>query len=142
MQRLALILSVIAGVLMSASAAMADDLRGPGGFSPQESSPANGGINLPSTTGQGSGGTATKLSPPVRNEIVTIFRNHRVADMQLDVPVRVGAQISADVNSYPVPKDVADVVPAWRGYNYIMSGGEILIVDPSAHTIVAVIVNQ
>lgn len=142
MQRLSFKLSVIAGVLMSASAVLADDLRGPGGFSPQESSPVNGGINLPNTTGQGSAGSATKLSPTTRNQIVTIFRDHRVAAVQFDIPVRVGARISANVQSYPVPKDVADVVPGWRGYNYVMSGGETLIVDPATHAIVAIVVNR
>lgn len=142
MQRLALILSATAAVLTSVSIAMADDLRGPVGFSPQESSPANGGINLPATTGQGSATGATRLSPATRNEIVTIFRDHRVATAQLDRPVRAGAQIAADVHSYPVPKDVIDLVPQWRGYNYIMSGDETLIINPATRAIVAIVVNQ
>lgn len=144
MQRLTLKLSVIAGVLMSASAsvAVADDLRGPAGFSPQESSSANGGINLPATTGQGSAAGATKLSPATRNQIVTIFREHRVAAAQIDRPVRAGAQIPADVHSYPVPKDVVDVVSQWRGSNYIMSGDETLVINPATHAIVAIVVNQ
>ncbi|HEX5213673.1 MAG TPA: DUF1236 domain-containing protein [Pseudolabrys sp.] len=142
MQQLTLKFSIIAGVLMSASAALADDLRGPAGFSPQESSPANGGINLPSTTGQGSAAGATRLSPATRNEIVTIFRDHRVASAQLDRPVRAGAQIPTDMHSYPVPKEVADVVPQWRGYNYIMSGDETLVVDPATRAIVAIVVNR
>lgn len=142
MQRLTFKLSIIAGVLMSASATLADDLRGPAGFSPQESSAANGGINLPTTTGQGSAGSVTKLSPTTRNQIVTIFRDHRVGAAQLDSPVRVGARIPANIQIYPVPKDVTDVVAEWRGYNYIMSGDETLIVDPATRAIVAIVVNR
>jgi hypothetical protein len=56
--------------------------------------------------------------------------------------VHAGAQIPADVHSYPVPKDVVDVVSQWRGYNYIMSGDETLVINPATHAIVAIVVNQ
>jgi hypothetical protein len=52
----------------------------------------------------------------------------------------VGARVPPDVHYYPVPTDVADVYPQWRGYDYIMAGDEILIIDPHAHEIVAILV--
>ena len=45
-------------------------LRGPDGFTPQESSPTNGGINVRSTTGQGPAASAAKLLAEQRSKIV------------------------------------------------------------------------
>jgi Protein of unknown function (DUF1236) len=114
------------------------DLRGPDGFTPQESSPANGGINVRSTTGQGPAASARKLSAEQRNKIVGIFHEHKVAPARLDTPVHLGVQVPQDVKHYPVPPDVVEIHPRWRGYNYILVANEILIIDPGTREIVEI----
>ena len=116
------------------------DQRASGGFSPQETSPANGSINVRSTTGQSSAASTTELSSEQRSKIATIFRQHKVGSVDLDIPVRLGAQVPPSVHYYPVPTDVVEVYPEWRGYDYIMVGDETLIIDPHTHEIVAILV--
>ena len=113
-------------------------LRGPDGFTPQESSPANGGINVPSTTGQGPAASATKLSAEQRSRITGIFREHTVAPAKLNMPVHLGVQIPRDLQYYPVPPDVVEIHPQWRSYNYILVANEILIIDPGSREIVEI----
>ena len=95
-------------------------LGGLRGVTPQESSPTNGGINVRNATGQGPAASAAKLLAEQR-KIVGIFREHKVAPARLDAPVHLGAQITQDMKTYPVLRDVVEIYPEWRGYNYIRS---------------------
>jgi uncharacterized protein DUF1236 len=115
-----------------------ESLRGPDGFTPQESSPANGGINVRSTTGQGSAASVSKLSDEQRSRIVSIFHDHKVAPANLGTPVHLGVQVPQSEKNYPVPPDVVEINPEWRGYNYIQIANEILIIDPGTREIVEI----
>ena len=90
------------------------------------------------TTGQGAAGAA-KLSTEQRTKITTIFHRHKVAPVHLNVAVRVGTRIPASVHFYPLPVEVVDIYPEWRGYDYILVGDEIVVVDPRTHEIVAIL---
>ncbi|HZP69184.1 MAG TPA: DUF1236 domain-containing protein [Pseudolabrys sp.] len=114
------------------------DLRGPDGFTPQESSPANGGLNVRSTTGQGAA-SAPRLSAEQRSKIVGIFREHKVTPAKLDRPVHPGLQIPQDIRFYPLPPDVVEICPQWRDHNFIQVANEILIIDPGTREIVEII---
>ena len=115
-----------------------ESLRGPDGFTPQESSPANGGISVRRTTGQGSAASVSKLSDEQRSRIVSIFHDHIVAPANLGTPVHLGVQVPQSVKNYPVPPDVVEIYPKWRGYNYIQVANEILIIDPGTREIVEI----
>jgi hypothetical protein len=52
--------------------------------------------------------------------------------------VHVGATVPTSVHFYPVPTEVVEVYPEWRGYDYILVGDQIVIVDPRSHEIVAI----
>jgi len=91
------------------------------------------------TTAQGSIASGAKLSSEQRGRITTIFHHHRVAPAHLNVSVRVGVRVPASVHFYPVPAEVIEIYPEWRGYDYILVGDQILIVDPQTHEIVAVL---
>ena len=91
------------------------------------------------TVGQGAAAGAANLSSTQRTKITTIIRQHKVQPTHLDISVRVGARIPESVHFYPLPVEVVDVYPAWRGYDYILVGDEIIVVDPHNHTIVAVL---
>jgi len=55
------------------------------------------------------------------------------------VSVSVGTRIPTSVHLYPVPVQVIEVYPAWRGFNYILVGDQIIVVDPRTHEIVAIL---
>ena len=95
-------------------------------------------IEQRSTTGQGAAGAA-KLSSEQRTKITTIFRSHKVAPVHLDVSIAVGTRIPEHVHFYPLPVEVVAIYPEWRGYDYILVGDEILVVDPRSHEIVAIL---
>jgi uncharacterized protein DUF1236 len=134
------------------------DQRGPGS-APRESSPANGGKNLKSnsenspaapstksttegqrstTTGQGAAGSA-KLTTEQRTKITSIIKQQKVERVNLNVSVSVGTRIPASVHLYPLPQEVIVIYPEWRGYDYILVGDQIVIIDPRTHEIVAIV---
>ncbi len=53
--------------------------------------------------------------------------------------VRVGASLPADVVINPLPETIVELVPAFRGYDYIVVNDEIVIIDPSTRQVVEII---
>jgi hypothetical protein len=90
------------------------------------------------TTGQGAGVSA-KLSSEQRSKIGTLLRARKVEPAHLTVSVNVGTRIPESVHSYPLPSEVVEIYPEWRGYDYIMIGAQVLVVDPQTREIVAII---
>ena len=59
----------------------------------------------------------------------------------MNVSVNVGVALPHTVHLYPVPEEVVAIVPAYRGYEYIMiDDSRIAIVDPSSFEVVDIIV--
>jgi hypothetical protein len=92
-----------------------------------------------STTGQGAAAGAANLSTEQRTKITTIFKQHKVEPAHLNISVHVGATVPTSVHFYPVPTEVVEVYPEWRGYDYILVGDEIIIINPRSHQIVAIL---
>lgn len=49
----------------------------------------------------------------------------------------VGTVVPHDVRLQPLPADVVELVPQYRGYNFVLVKDEIVIVEPSSYKIVA-----
>ncbi|MBI3705709.1 MAG: DUF1236 domain-containing protein [Rhizobiales bacterium] len=93
------------------------------------------------TTGQGAAGAA-KLSTEQRTKITTVIKQQnmqRVEPSKLNISIRVGARVPTSVRFYPLPVEVVAIYPEWRGYDYILVGDEILVIDPRTHEIVAIL---
>jgi hypothetical protein len=56
--------------------------------------------------------------------------------------VRVGATVPASVRLQPLPRDIVEFVPAYRGHRFVVVRDQIVIVDPSNPRIVAVLPHQ
>ena len=91
------------------------------------------------TTGQGAAGGAAKLSTEQRTKISSVIKEQKVERVNLNVSVSVGTRIPANVRVHPLPQQVIVIYPEWRGYDYILVGDEIVIINPRTHEIVAVI---
>ncbi|MBW7974384.1 DUF1236 domain-containing protein [Bradyrhizobium sp. BR 10289] len=50
----------------------------------------------------------------------------------------VGTVVPRDVRIQPLPADVVEIVPQYRGYDFVLVKDEIVIVEPSSYKIVAV----
>ena len=93
----------------------------------------------PTTTGQGAAAGSAKLSTEQRSKITTIIKQQKVEPAQLNVSVSVGTRVPDSVRFYPLPVEVFVIYPEWRGYDYILVGDEILVIDPRTHEIVAIL---
>ena len=91
------------------------------------------------TTGQGAAAGSAKLTTEQHAKITTIFKQHKVEPAHLNVSVSIGTRVPDSVHFYPLPVEVIVVYPEWRGYDYILVGDQILVIDPRSHEIVAVL---
>jgi hypothetical protein len=93
------------------------------------------------TSGQGTAGAA-KLSTEQRTKITSVIKKQnvkRVSRTDINVNIRVGTRVPSRVHFYPVPIEVVEFYPEWRGYLFILVGDQIVIIAPDDHTIVAII---
>lgn len=95
--------------------------------------------NRTTTTGQGAAAGSAKLSNEQRTKITSIIKQRKVESTKLSVSVSVGTRIPESVHLYPLPVQVVEVYPEWRGFDYILVGDQIVIISPRTHEIVAVI---
>jgi hypothetical protein len=91
------------------------------------------------TTGQGAAAGAAKLSTEQRTKISGIIRGHKTPSVHLNVSVSVGTRVPGSVHLYPMPTEVISIYPEWRGFDYVLVGDEIVVIDPNTHEIVAII---
>lgn len=95
--------------------------------------------NRSTTTGQGSAAGSAKLSTEQRTKITSIIKQRKVEPTKLSVSVSVGTRVPASVHLYPLPVEVVALYPAWRGYEYILVGDQIVVINPRSHEIVAIL---
>jgi hypothetical protein len=95
--------------------------------------------NERTTTGQGAASGSVKLSTEQRTKISSVIKQQKVEPTRLNVSVRVGTRIPDSVRFHPLPLEVVNVYPEWRGYNYILVGEQIVVIDPRTHEIVAIL---
>jgi hypothetical protein len=91
------------------------------------------------TTGQA--GAAAKLSSEQRTKITTVIHNQHVDSVKnVNFSISVGTRVPREgVHFYPLPAEVVTIYPEWRGYEFILVNGQIIVIEPSSYEIVAVI---
>jgi len=91
------------------------------------------------TTGQA--GAGAKLSSEQRTRITTVIRDEHVAPVNnVDFNVAVGTRIPRGrVHLRPLPTEVVNIYPEWRGYEFILVHDQILVISPSTDEIVAIL---
>ncbi len=81
------------------------------------------------------------------NAHLTNDRAARIADSlmttarprHVDVNVNVGQPLPGEVDLQPLPSTIVDLVPEYRGYDYVVANDEIVIVQPRTRHVVEVI---
>lgn len=74
--------------------------------------------------------------------VKTVIRNQKVTHLKradIHFSINVGTRIPTSVHWYPLPVDIVEVVPEYRGYYYVIVDEDILIISPSTREIVTVI---
>ncbi len=115
------------------------------GAADEHSKTGNTGANTAASQGNSGGGKAggasVALSQDQRSKIGATIGKHPSARVTTDVHfnISVGATVPRSVHVVTVPEDVIEIVPQYEGYDYIVVGEQVLIVDPNTMEIVAVI---
>jgi len=93
-----------------------------------------------SQTTVGQAGAGAKLSTEQRTRITTVIRDQHVTPVEhVNFSISVGTRVPHDVRFYPLPTEVVTIYPEWRGYEFILVGDQVVVVDPRTFEIVAVI---
>ena len=90
---------------------------------------------------KGGRGASVQLSQAQRSKIQAVIGHNSSARLTTNVNfnVTVGAVVPRDVHGEVLPEDVVEIVPQYEGYDYVIVGDNILIIDPDSLEIVAVI---
>ena len=67
------------------------------------------------------------------------FRGDVRRATNVDVRVDIGVRLPRRVDVYDLPSDIIEIVPAYRGYRYVVIDDDYCIVDPETYVIVDVI---
>jgi Protein of unknown function (DUF1236) len=90
------------------------------------------------TTGQA--GAGAKLSTEQRTKITTVIRGQHVQPVtNVNFSISVGTRVPHDVSFHTLPAEVVTIYPEWRGYNFVLVGDQIVVIDPGTFEIVAVL---
>jgi hypothetical protein len=86
-------------------------------------------------------GSDTKLTSEQRTQVRQHFSSSVKSKSITNVnfSVSVGAIVPRSVHVYEVPADIVKIVPAYRGYKYVVVRDEILILEPDTLKIVVII---
>jgi hypothetical protein len=99
-----------------------------------------GAADSKATTTTGQAGAGAKLSTEQRTKITTVIKGQHVQPLaNVNFSISVGNRVTHDVRFHALPAEVVTVYPEWRGYEYVLVGEQILVIDPRTFEIVAVL---
>jgi hypothetical protein len=90
----------------------------------------------------GARGSITEVTEEQRGRVKGVFVRHRVEPARdLGLSLNIGVALPRHVHLYAVPEDIVEIVPNYRGYEYIMlDDNRFAIVDPGTYEVVDIIV--
>ena len=99
--------------------------------------------NTQSNTAQSSSSNASvsaSLNDTQRTRISTSISKLNVAPINnVNFSLSVGTVVPRDVRFQPLPADVVEILPQYRGYSFLVVRDDIVIVEPSTYKIVDVL---
>jgi hypothetical protein len=99
--------------------------------------------NPPSNTAQSSSANTTasiNINDQQRTRVTESISRLNVQPLtNVNFSLAVGTAVPRDIRLQPLPTDVVQVVPQYRGYNFFVVRNEIVIVDPYSYQIVTVL---
>lgn len=82
---------------------------------------------------------SVNINEQQRTRISTSISHLNVQPLNnVNFSLSVGTVVPRDVRLQPLPAEVVEIVPQYRGYNFVLVKDEIVIVEPSSYKIVAV----
>jgi hypothetical protein len=109
-----------------------------GGAPAKEGRP--GGNGTAGAAGHEAHGGHANLSGDQRTKFKGAIRDHHVeAIHHADFALHAGTIIPDHYHFYPLPPELIEIVPEYRGYDYILVDDEIIILEPGTRRIVDII---
>ena len=117
----------------------------------QAQSPTNSGSSAPDQQPNNQPHTADRSSNTNVNASVNINDQQRTRisssishlNVQpltnVNFSLSVGTVVPRDIRLQPLPAEVVEIVPQYRGYNFVLVKDEVVVVEPSSYKIVAVL---
>lgn len=82
--------------------------------------------------------TSVNINDQQRTRISASISHLNVQPLtNVNFSLSVGTVVPRDVRLQPLPAEVVEIVPQYRGYNFVLVKDEIVIVEPSTYKIVA-----
>jgi Protein of unknown function (DUF1236) len=101
---------------------------------------AQSGSRQGGASGTTTGSVPANITSEQRTQITRSFSSVRVAPVtNVNFALSVGTVIPTTVEWHDLPAEVVTVVPAYRGYKYVLVGNRIVIIEPASRKIVTVI---
>ena len=87
------------------------------------------------------GGANVQISEQQRTQIKSVIvKDRNVARVDnVNFNIRVGVAVPRTVHVAVLPPEVITIVPEYRGFDYVVVGDQLLIIDPNTMLIVAVL---
>ena len=83
---------------------------------------------------------AANLSAEQRAKISAAVKQQNVPRAtNVNFSISIGTHVPRSLRLYALPASVVEFYPAWRGYEFILVGNEILVIDPRTLEIVAIL---
>ena len=83
---------------------------------------------------------SVNINDQQRTRISTSISHLNVQPLNnVNFSLSVGTAVPRDVRLQPLPAEVVEIVPQYRGYNFVLVKDEVVIVEPSSYKIVAVL---
>jgi hypothetical protein len=116
--------------------------------------PAQGGVQPPRGQAQGRSGTeqsrggvteqrsvsSPTLSPGQKTRLHEIIAGGNLQRVNhADFALSVGTRMPNTVTLYDVPATIVDILPQYSGFEYVVVGDELVIIDPETLEVVAVL---
>ena len=79
----------------------------------------------------------TEQKTTIRTKVLT--SNAPRVQGRVNFDIRVGVVVPREVRVAPLPVEIIEIEPTWRGYMYFVNGDEIIVVEPGTLRIVAVL---
>ncbi len=79
------------------------------------------------------------IEPEKQERVVNVLKDKREARTDVNFSVSVGVTVPTRVKFQPLPREVVEIVPQYRGYDYVVVRNEIVIVEPKTRKVVYVL---
>src|SRR5229473_2862385 len=88
----------------------------------------------------GQAGAGAKLSTEQRTKISTVIKEQNIRPVtNVNFAISVGTRVPREVSFHPLPVEIVNIYPNWRGYEMFLVNDQIIVVNPRTLEIVAVL---